>query len=849
MAESLSYQQQQVANEVDQTTQNLSEETKNWASFGICLSDTLMPVLRQCIERRFRLFYEHLKTKNYQVNTNQNRLSADSAGRCYGINYIDSIKRNELGAHIIRDHHQLAQCFIYHYDNYNQKYVTDRHMIKFVQITDEAFDASAALTVLANASSHRYEFDCFGTDFFNLVKELKTIRNDWGHAKLSSFTTQKYQAAIQKMIQLLNSLPTNVTITIASQKLKEWKLTSLQQGTFVKPEVLKSILYEFKVETENNKKLATNKVEKEEYLAFKCSILNEFKKYAENYLKLADNKVDKEEVIALKSFIETQLVEIPMLRDNLAKVETRVEDLEDQRKKERNPKHVSNLPPGKDNFCGRFEKLEEIENLLLADTENNNKVIAIWGLGGIGKTAISLQISNRLKEKFKGGTFWITADDNEKITSNLFEIALNLSDGIDADIGGEKLVLKVIDYIDKLNEKSLIVIDNLDSDQFPSLANKMINGRLLKNSKVSILITSRIQKNFLKPRIKSSNCTYINVDCLSLKEGIQFMKAKLESVEINQEVAEKIVDTLGIASLTLGPNLARELESEKWFESTNLNEFSILEVINELGGLPLALEQFTLYVNIFEGGNLQTHLKRLKAKKLEYCELDSEGETTDLDANRLNVKTTWLMNQEALTKENPRFQRIFDVISFLNPTSIPTRILDANTPGLPKEMSTYLGDDQFFIHKLTKYSLFSRADKERLIVHRMIQEVIKDIVLKEEGRLKRTLTNVDITLDFLYEQARKDSISGDIPTQNGVHFANQIETFRGKNVLDEEWLTSLVQKTNLQHIMYLMNITHIDAESESILKGYNVLMSSWPGRGAIWSKAPLPSPPPSPPPH
>ena len=159
MAESLSYQQQQVANEVDQT-QNLSEETKNMASFGICLSDTLMPVLRQGIDRRFRRFYEHLKTtpEKYQVNTHQNRLSADSAGRYYGINYIDSIEKNECGAHIIRDHNQLSQCFIYHYNRDTQKYVTDSHMIKYVKITDESFNATAALTILVNASSSRYKF-------------------------------------------------------------------------------------------------------------------------------------------------------------------------------------------------------------------------------------------------------------------------------------------------------------------------------------------------------------------------------------------------------------------------------------------------------------------------------------------------------------------------------------------------------------------------------------------------------------------------------------------------------------------------------------------------------------------
>ena len=81
------------------------------------------------------------------------------------------------------------------------------------------------------------------------------------------------------------------------------------------------------------------------------------------------------------------------------------------------------------------------------------------------------------------------------------------------------------------------------------------------------------------------------------------------------------------------------------------------------------------------------------------------GVTTDVHKARLNVKTTWLMNIKPLTKENPGFQMIFDVLSFLDPTGIPTLILDPNIPGLPKEMSTLLGDDHRIIHKLTKYSL------------------------------------------------------------------------------------------------------------------------------------------------
>ena len=168
------------------------------------------------------------------------------------------------------------------------------------------------------------------------------------------------------------------------------------------------------------------------------------------------------------------------------------------------------------------------------------------------------------------------------------------------------------------------------------------------------------------------------------------------------------------------------------------------------------------------------------------------------------------MNKEALTKENPRFEMILDVLSFLNPTCIPTLILEANIPGLP-----LLGDEQLIIHKLKKYSFFSIADKERLIVHmhRMIQEVIKDIV-EEEGRLKQTLQNVDITLDFLFEQERKASISKAIAIQNGQHFANELETFFGRNILDEKWLEKMVNKKNFQQMKCLSNVRPNTTDSE-----------------------------------
>jgi len=188
--------------------------------------------------------------------------------------------------------------------------------------------------------------------------------------------------------------------------------------------------------------------------------------------------------------------------------------------------------------------------------------------------------------------------------------------------------------------------------------------------------------------------------------------------------------------------VAKKIEIERYKnDSTNpfvVDAISALEVINELGGLPLAIDQFAIYINISDNRNRQTHLEILKEKKLEYSEENAVGVTTDLDKARLNVKTTWLMNIETLTKENPNFQLIIDVLSFLDPTGIPSLILDPKIPGLPEEMTALLKDGRI-IHKLTKYSLFSREplDKKLLTVHRMVQDVIKDAVQKDKTRLTK----------------------------------------------------------------------------------------------------------------
>ena len=131
-----------------------------------------MPLMRQCIDKRFGQLYDYLKRK-YQINTRNNSLSEDEAVRKYNFQCFERE---------ISNHHQLAKCFI-----------VNRHMVKFNKITDKSFDASAAFTILLNAPWSEHNFNCFGAErYLTLVNKLRNDRNHWGHARLHEFTTQKY---------------------------------------------------------------------------------------------------------------------------------------------------------------------------------------------------------------------------------------------------------------------------------------------------------------------------------------------------------------------------------------------------------------------------------------------------------------------------------------------------------------------------------------------------------------------------------------------------------------------------------------------------------------------------------
>ena len=230
----------------------------------------------------------------------------------------------------------------------------------------------------------------------------------------------------------------------------------------------------------------------------------------------------------------------------ISSIENRADDIKnlvDQSEKEKNIlKKIQNLPNPNKHFFGRLEVLKNIKDLLQIEA---NSIVTISGSGGIGKTSVALQTAYDPEHQFSGGIYLIYADSNETITTSLHEIALKL-DLIDPkkdDIDGNILVNIITKYIkDHKDHRFLMVIDNLNEEDFPELAERIINYQCISVAKVSLIITSRLNENLLKNRISSlSTQKHINLETFSLDEGVEFLKKTSERADIPVNIAREIV--------------------------------------------------------------------------------------------------------------------------------------------------------------------------------------------------------------------------------------------------------------------------------------------------------------------
>ncbi|KAH8598454.1 hypothetical protein B0O99DRAFT_699820 [Bisporella sp. PMI_857] len=346
------------------------------------------------------------------------------------------------------------------------------------------------------------------------------------------------------------------------------------------------------------------------------------------------------------------------------------------------------------NFVGRESIIVEIDQKI-SSTEYCQHV-ALWGLGGTGKTQIALEYAFRRKDATPDcAVFWVPA-----INTDTFKKAyLNIGELLKIPgISDEKADVTHLVQEKLSNETSgewLIIVDNADDADVlfkeTSPGTRRPFDLLPSSPKGSIIFTTRTRGAAFKQVQAQENI--IEVTEMTKPEAEDLLKKVLgEKVLIQErETADKLLSLLAWLPLAI-------FQAASFIATT---------------AIPLAD-----YVVLFESSEYDT---------IQMLSVDFDDQTRYRDEQIKNpIATTWLISFEQIQKEDPLAAKYLSFMACLLRENIPQSLLPETTSKL---------DGIKAIGTLTAYSFLTRkANSHMFDMHRLVHLVTRNW-LKDQSRL------------------------------------------------------------------------------------------------------------------
>lgn len=337
-------------------------------------------------------------------------------------------------------------------------------------------------------------------------------------------------------------------------------------------------------------------------------------------------------------------------------------------------------------FTGREQLIASLCTKLCEITPKQwNHRVALFGLGGIGKTQLALEYVYSHRDSYEF-IFWISAVSETTLLSSFQEIARRTQCVPNTDALSPSEVAKNVLWWLNRQQKWLLVIDNLDNLEV--VDSYLPDASLGKHT----LITTRNQ-----------HCHHIPAEGLEVKE-----------LDI-QDATELLVTRSNVGQT---PEILNEARS----------------IVNELGCLPLAIEQAASYIRE-TSKNIFTYLPSYRKNRTRHHARTSEG---NRNYYKETVATTWQLSFNQIEKRNKDASRLLELLAFLNPDGILIDFLETGKEGLDAVLRDVIQDhDRFFeaLSQLEKFSLIGRqnhdTNAQRITIHRLVQLVIKDAMPPE----------------------------------------------------------------------------------------------------------------------
>lgn len=352
------------------------------------------------------------------------------------------------------------------------------------------------------------------------------------------------------------------------------------------------------------------------------------------------------------------------------------------------------------NFTGQARLLDELERALT--TGRGATLVAIHGLGGIGKTQLAVEYVYRHAADYDV-VWWVKAEEVEAITAEYGRLAeqLNLL-GKDASESAE--VITAVRHWFNTHANWLLIFDDVTNAA-------SVSSYLPQGGAGHIIITSR------DPNWRG------------------------------------FAHSLKMTSLTLSESVAFLLK-----RTGQQDEQGALDLAEELGGLPLALEQAGAYLES-TGKPLIDYLQlfRLQSKMML---LRSRPATSYPHT----VLTAWEISFRKIKQQSQASVDLLNLFAFLAPDDIPFDILRREVAFMPQSLSAIADDELAFdtaVALLRSYSLIEvHTNTRSFSVHRLVQAVVRDS-LKKKKKVLYVAVAAQLLLkwmeregDTLFEQLR-----------------------------------------------------------------------------------------------
>ena len=339
-------------------------------------------------------------------------------------------------------------------------------------------------------------------------------------------------------------------------------------------------------------------------------------------------------------------------------------------------------------FTGREEILEALHAQLRSErTVALMQSSALHGLGGVGKTQIALEYAYRHALEYSA-VFWIGAETAESITSSLLRVAsvLQLPGRVDHD---QQRVVAAVQHWLSTHGQWLLIWDNVED-----LA--LLDHFLPVSRSGAILLTTRCQTLGTLAR-------GIDLAPMGQEEGMLFLlrRAKVLSPEATSEQMH-----------LLAAHVPTQYQA-------------VAELVTELGGLPLALDQAGAYVEETHCG-LPAYLDCFRTHQATL--LRQRGESAR--DHPASAAATFTLAVTAIAERHPVVKDLLQVCALLQPDAIPEEIFRLGGEHLGPTLEAICCDALEWdrvVGLACSYSLLARQPEEQtLSMHRLVQAVLLD---------------------------------------------------------------------------------------------------------------------------